>query len=366
MSGPDPLLCWLWLSHVLGSASLSTKRVLKKYGNAQNAWNARETEEFKTLVGPASTVRAQNLDPENYHERVMWCDALGVRILTCESMDYPQKLLRIPDLPLVLYCTGDTGWLNAPATVGIVGTRKPTEYGLRAAEDIGRGLAKAGAVIVSGLAEGLDSAGHRAALCERSPTIGILGIPIDRTYPTINRPLRKEIESNGCIISEYPPKSEPLGKYGFLQRNRLIAALSAAVVVVEAKEKSGTMYTVDYAKQYRRPVFAVPGSIYSVNSVGTNGLLRTGCAKAVTKAEDLFDVLRLKNTKQIPQAVRSTPAPMSETEKKVLACVSSESKGVEELIAESGLSASILSVTLMKLELSKQVIRLPGGRYILP
>ena len=280
----------------------------------------------------------------------MWCDALGVRILTCESMDYPQKLLRIPDLPLVLYCTGDTGWLNAPATVGIVGTRKPTEYGLRAAEDIGRGLAKAGAVIVSGLAEGLDSAGHRAALCERSPTIGILGIPIDRTYPTINRPMRKEIESNGCIISEYPPKSEPLGKYGFLQRNRLIAALSAAVVVVEAKEKSGTMYTVDYAKQYRRPVFAVPGSIYSVNSVGTNGLLRTGCAKAVTKAEDLFDLLHLKNTKQIPQAVRPTPAPMSETEKKVLACVSSESKGVEELIAESGLSASILSVTLMKLD----------------
>ena len=209
MSGPDPLLCWLWLSHVLGSANLSTKRVLKKYGNAQNAWNARETEEFKTLVGPASTVRAQNLDPENYHERVMWCDALGVRILTCESMDYPQKLLRIPDLPLVLYCTGDTGWLNAPATVGIVGTRKPTEYGLRAAEDIGRGLAKAGAVIVSGLAEGLDSAGHEA---QRSAFWGFRSIGHIR--PSI---VRCERKLNPTVVSSVSihPKANRLESMDF-------------------------------------------------------------------------------------------------------------------------------------------------------
>lgn len=191
------------------------KTCVEKYGNAQNAWNARETEEFKTLVGPASTVRAQNLDPENYHERVMWCDALGVRILTCESMDYPQKLLRIPDLPLVLYCTGDTGWLNAPATVGIVGTRKPTEYGLRAAEDIGRGLAKAGAVIVSGLAEGLDSAGHRAALCERSPTIGILGFrSIGHIRPSI---VRCERKLNPTVVSSVSihPKANRLESMDF-------------------------------------------------------------------------------------------------------------------------------------------------------
>ena len=191
-------------------------------------------------------------------------------------------------------------------------------------------------------------------------------------------------DRNRELIAEYPwldignkkltlLDALPVGWYGLILdmckeiKGELVKYdLVSKYQVVEAKEKSGTMYTVDYAKQYRRPVFAVPGSIYSVNSVGTNGLLRTGCAKAVTKAEDLFDLLHLKNTKQIPQAVRSTPAPMSETEKKVLACVSSESKGVEELIAESGLSASILSVTLMKLELSKQVIRLPGGRYILP
>ena len=148
--------------------------------------------------------------------------------------------------------------------------------GLQAAADLGSGLAKNGAIIVSGLADGLDSAGHRAAVKENCPTIGVLGVPIDRTYPVSNRELRKKIEQKGCVISEYPPESGPVGPNGFLQRNRLIAALSSALVVVEAQEKSGTMSTVNHAERYGKPVFVVPGSIYSPNSAGTNALLREG------------------------------------------------------------------------------------------
>ena len=128
---------------------------------------------------------------------------------------------------------------------------------------------------------------------EHCPTIGVLGVPIDKTYPATNRELRRQIEANGCVISEYPPESMAIGRVGFLQRNRLIAALSMALVVVEAQEKSGTMSTVAHAERYGKPVFAVPGSIYSPNSAGTNGLLREGRAKAVCKAEDLFSTLRL-------------------------------------------------------------------------
>lgn len=116
---------------------------------------------------------------------------------------------------------------------------------------------------MSGLADGLDSAGHRAAVGENCPTIAVMGVPIDRTYPAANRELRRAIERRGCVISEYPPESEPVGAVGFLQRNRLIAALSGALVVVEAKEKSGTMSTVGHAERYGKPVFAVPGSIFS-------------------------------------------------------------------------------------------------------
>ena len=362
---PDPLLCWLWLSQVLGPASLHAGKVLDAFGGAQEAWEARETEEFRQAAGDTAFKRAAQLDAESFHTLVMQCDALRVRILPFDDPDYPLAFSRIPDMPLVLYCTGDPAWLNQPGTVGMVGSRKPTEYGLQAAEDIGRGLARAGAIVVSGLADGLDSAGHRAAVREDRPTIGVLGVPIDRTYPATNRELRRKIEANGCVISEYPPESAAIGRVGFLQRNRLIAALSMALVVVEAQEKSGTMSTVGHAERYGKPVFAVPGSIYSPNSAGTNGLLREGRAKAVCKAEDLFETLHLTPATLRPAVPQPAPAAMSETERKVLACIGAKAKGVEELGLQSGLPTALLLGTLMKLELNGRVACLPGKRYIL-
>ena len=361
---PDPLLCWLWLSQVLGPASLHAGKVLDAFGGAQEAWEARETEEFRQAAGDTAFKRAAQLDAESFHTLVMQCDALRVRILPFDDPDYPLAFSRIPDMPLVLYCTGDPRWLNEPGAVGIVGSRKPTEYGLNAAADIGGELAKNGAIIVSGLADGLDSAGHRAAVKNDCPTIAVMGVPIDRTYPAANAALRQQIERKGCVISEYPPYSEYVGPNCFLQRNRLIAALSSAVLVVEAREKSGTMSTVSHAERYGKPVFAVPGSIYSPNSAGTNALLREGRAKAVCKPGDLFGVLGLRGA-AAPAAVRSAPDPMSETERRVLACIGPKAKGVEELGAASGLPTGLLLGTLMKLELAGRVTCLPGKRYIL-
>ena len=299
---PDPLLCWLWLAGTLGAGSQRAGAVLDAFGGAQEAWEARDTDAFAAAAGPAA--------------------------------------------------------------VGMVGTRKPTEYGLRAAEDIGRGLARAGAVIVSGLADGLDSAGHRAAVGENCPTIAVMGVPIDRTYPAANRELRRAIERRGCVISEYPPESEPVGAVGFLQRNRLIAALSGALVVVEAKEKSGTMSTVGHAERYGKPVFAVPGSIFSPASAGTNALLRDGRAKAVCTAADLFGTLGLQTARPAP-APRETPRPLSENERLVLSCLGAKAQGVEELGVKSGLPTAALLGVLMKLELAGRVSCLPGKRYIL-
>ena len=361
---PDPLLCWLWLSQVLGPASLHAGKVLDAFGGAQEAWEARETEEFRQAAGDTAFKRAAQLDAESFHTLVMQCDALRVRILPFDDPDYPLAFSRIPDMPLVLYCTGDPRWLNEPGAVGIVGSRKPTEYGLNAAADIGGELAKNGAIIVSGLADGLDSAGHRAAVGENCPTIAVMGVPIDRTYPAANRELRRAIERRGCVISEYPPESEPVGAVGFLQRNRLIAALSSALVVVEAQEKSGTMSTVNHAERYRKPVYAVPGSIFSPNSQGTNALLREGRAKAVCKAEDLFGVLGLRPAAAQAEE-RTAAAPLSENERRVLACIGPQARGVEELGSQSGLPTALLLGTLMKLELSGRVLCLPGKRYIL-
>ena len=172
----DPLLYWLWLAHVMGPASSHAGRVLDAFGGAQEAWEARDTQEFRQAAGPAAAKRAGQLVPEQFRALARRCAALRVCILPFDDPDYPLAFSRIPDMPLVLYCTGDPVWLNEPGTVGIVGSRKPTDYGLQAAADIGEALARSGALIVSGLADGLDSAGHRAAVKNGCPTIGILGV----------------------------------------------------------------------------------------------------------------------------------------------------------------------------------------------
>ena len=362
---PEPLLCWLWLAHVMGPGSAHAGRVLDAFGGAQEAWEARDTEEFRLAAGPAAVKRAGQLDPLLYRPLARRCAALGVRILPFDDPDYPLAFSRIPDMPLVLYCTGDPMWLNEPGAVGIVGSRKPTEYGLQAAADIGGALARSGAIIVSGLADGLDSAGHRAAVKNGSPTIGVLGVSIDRTYPAANVPLRHKIEQHGCILSEYAPGDASPGANGFLQRNRLIAALSSALLVVEAQEKSGTMSTVAHAERYGKPVFAVPGSIYSPNSTGTNRLLHEGRAKAACSGQDLVQALGLHaGPPQVAPAARQ-PEPLGETERRVLSCIGPQPLGVEELCVRSGLPTAALLSTLMKLQLTGRVNCLPGKRYVL-
>ena len=363
---PEPLLCWLWLAHALGAGSSHAGRVLDAFGGAQEAWENRDSDAFRQAVGPQAFARANQVGhtPESYRALTRKCEARGIHILPYDDPDYPLALTRIPDMPLVLYCTGDPRWLNEPGAVGMVGSRKPTEYGLQAAADLGSALARNGAIIVSGLADGLDSAGHRAAVKENCPTIGVQGVPIDRIYPASNRELRRKIEQKGCVISEYPPDCT-VGRNGFLQRNRLIAALSSALVVLEAQEKSGTMSTVAHAERYSKPVFAVPGSIFSANSDGTNRLLRDGRARAVCCGEDLFGILGLRRNTAEPSTPRSAPAPMDDRERKVLACVGAQPRGVEELSALSGLPTAVLLGVLMKLELSGRVSCQPGKRYIL-
>jgi len=363
---PDPLLCWLWLANTLGAGSSHAGRVLDVFGGAQEAWENRGSDAFRKAVGSPAFARANLPDntPAHYRAFARRCAARNIRILPYDDPDYPLAFSRIPDMPLVLYCTGDPLWLNEPGAVGMVGSRRPTEYGLQAAADLGGELAKNGAVIVSGLADGLDSAGHRAAVKNDCPTIAVMGVPIDRTYPAANAALRQQIERKGCVISEYPPCSECVGPNCFLQRNRLIAALSSALLVVEAQEKSGTMSTVSHAERYGKPVFAVPGSIYSPNSAGTNGLLRDGRARAVCSAADLLGPLGLR--RQSAAAVTAKqPEPLSENERKVLSCIGPQPLGIEELCVRSGLPTGVLLGTLMKLELAGRVTCLPGKRYIL-
>lgn len=362
------VLYWLWLAWLLGPASSHAGPVLDEYGTAKAVWEDRDTDRFQRRIGAAALRRWRNTPCTPAEMRPLWdtCEDGGIQIVTFADEDYPLALSRIGDPPLVLYCTGDVKYLNSRRTVGMVGSRKPTHYGVDAAALLGSELARSGAVIISGLADGLDSECHRAAVSAGKPTIGVLGVPINKTYPAANLALRAKIEARGTVISEYGPGTAPDHRVSFLQRNRIIAALSQVLVVLEARERSGTMNTVAHAERYGRKVFAVPGSIFSPLSEGTNGLLRAGRARMATSAADILEQMGLRRMAAGTSAKpASAPKPLSDNARMVLNCIGARPIGLEQLAEKTGLGTGALLVALTSLELSGWIAAQPGQRYIL-
>ncbi len=362
MTESESILYWLWLSWVLGPAPACSGELLALYGGAEGVFAARGREDLSGLLSPAHTGRLldDTRPPASFAPLACRCEALGVRILCWGGPGYPAALAALPDAPPVLYCTGLLPQDGAPY-VGMVGSRRPSEYGMQAARVIGEGLAGVGAVLVSGLADGLDSAAHRAALDCGRPTIAVLGTAIDKTYPAANRALRRQIEETGAVLSEYPPGA-PSGQGLFLQRNRLIAGLSQALCVIEARQKSGTMSTVGHARRYGVPVWAVPGSIFSPLSEGANALLAAGEASALTCAGDLLPSLGLAAAAPGSHPVPAGPPPDAET-LAVLRALGPEPKGLQQIADESGLPAGRLLAALTRLEIAGRAAALAGRQY---
>ena len=218
--------------------------------------------------------------------------------------------------------------------------------------------------MVSGLADGLDSEAHKAALAAGGATVGVLGTAIDQTYPAVNRRLRAEMDRQGAVVSEYPPGTASYRDY-FLQRNRLIAALSDLLCVVEARQRSGTMSTVHHAQRYGRPVYAVPGSIFSPMSEGTNALIAQGQAAPALSADGLLKALGLPTRSEPENAPAGTaaPAPLLAEDAALLEHIGARPVAFERLCAESGLGVGELLAGLTRLELAGQITALAGRRY---
>lgn len=208
-----------------------------------------------------------------------------------EDEKYPQRLLRTKNFPTEIYAIGNIELLNAKYTIGIVGTRKCTEYGRRVANEFGKELSSKGICIISGLAMGIDGIAHNAAIEEQGRTIAVLGCGLNYIYPPENEWLfHKILEKGGCIISEYPTNTKP-EKSHFPSRNRIISGLSDAVLVVEANYRSGSSITAKYAKKEGKVVYAIPNIIYATEGIGTNRLIREG-AVLVTKPEQIIENIK--------------------------------------------------------------------------
>ena len=303
---------WIWLSRVVGPASARGKELLAVYGSPKEVYEARQREDFSPYLTDTQAGRLRQLSLEDCLPAWARGQRAGIRLLPYGGEGYPARLADIPDPPLLLYATGAAGALEGAPAVAIIGSRRPSAYGTQAARTLAAALAKAGAVVVSGLADGLDGEAHRAALEEGGRTVGFLGCAIDQTYPASNRPLRARMEEKGEVFSEYEPGEGGQPSY-FLQRNRLIAAACDLICVAEARLKSGTMSTVRHALRYGRPVFAVPGEIFSPQSEGTNTLLSQGHARPVVGPETLLEALGLKTEKaRRPKKKKAAPPPQSE------------------------------------------------------
>jgi DNA processing protein len=290
-----------------------------------------------------------------------WVEA-GYGILPMTSPRYPGALWELPDPPPVLFLRGRWELLHGPA-VAIVGSRKATETGRRSAETMARILGAAGICVVSGLALGIDGAAHRGALAGGGPTVAVLGSGLDVGYPAAHRPLREKIARQGALLSEFLP-GEEARKYHFPKRNRIIAALARAVIVVEAGARSGALITVDHALDLGREVLVTPGSVENPQAVGSNGLLRDG-ARPLTDPAGIMEELEPMGFQLPPAQGEPLPAAGIPLELKPLwEALSTEPRELDQVARSASLPMDRALAGLSTLELNGWVRQCPGMRFM--
>lgn len=338
-----------------------TLRVLKnKFGSYETAWRASQTE-LETLGLREDILRAilwkkPSLHPDQEMTKLV---RENIWTLTENDPDFPLALREIPSPPIIIYGRGDIKTLKEKHLFAVVGTRKPTSYGLEATTALTHELIGAGITIVSGLAMGIDARAHETAVENKGRTIAVLGSGVDQNsiFPPENRGLsRRIVELSGTIISEYAPGT-PAVKEHFPARNRIISGLSKGVLVVEAREKSGALITASLALEQNREVFALPGSIFSLASAGPNKLIQQG-AKAVTSAQDILEELGIdynKRRKEVDELI-------NEKERLILELLS-EPLGVDFLKEKTGLDTSTVVASLSLLELKGRIKNMGGDTY---
>lgn len=291
-----------------------------------------------------------------------------IKTVSIDSKDYPIRLKSIKTAPKLLYYCG-TLPKDDEIGVAIVGSRIPSIYGMRACKEVGSDIANSNATIISGLAKGIDSIAHECAVSKGKRTIAVLGSGIDQSslYPKENlRLAQRIIDNRGLIISEYPPKTKPT-RYSFPERNRIIAGLSEAVLIIEAKIKSGSLITADLAKNQGKKLFAVPNSIYDKNSEGTNRLIKNG-AKLITCAEDVFEELRKNDLPLIYKDDKKIAVDGdNENERHILNILkeSCSPLSIERIIKVSKLSSSDTIATITILEIKDKIIDIKDHNYLI-
>ena len=279
----------MWISLIQNLGFKKYTRLIQKFKSNKGIWNASKAELLEVEgIGVKIADLITNVDLKQYVQKhIKYMEKNNIDIIGIEDKEYPCLLKTIYDPPIYLYIKGNKNILDNVA-LSIIGCREASKYGIKVAKDFAYNLSKQQINIVSGLAKGIDSAAHLGTLEANGKTIAVLGNGLDTIYPKENISLAQKIlDSGGVIISEYPLGTTPK-KENFPARNRIISGLSNSLLVVEAKEKSGTLITVDFALEQGRDIFVIPGNIDAINSIGTNELIKQG-AKLVTSWEECME-----------------------------------------------------------------------------
>ena len=339
---------WLGLHLIPQFGIAKITQLLAHFASAAELWQASD-QRLLQLELPRPILRQfiagrKSIDLDREWEAVR---KVGASLITIECAAYPDLLRSLSDRPPLLYIRGELDSNNK--RIAIVGTRKPSRYGLDAAEQLAYNLAQEGVTIVSGLAHGIDAAAHRGALRAGGRTIAVMATGIDRIYPQDNVDLAREIVEAGAIITEMPIGVAPLAK-NFPQRNRIISGMSLGVLVAEAPEKSGAMNTVTHASEQGRDVFALPHNIFSQSGRGSNALIQDG-AKLVMRVGDVLEELNIAYQNNETRIETEQIQPTNNTEALILHELGADPVHVDLIVRRTNLPASTVASTLTLLEL---------------
>ncbi|MGN6400270.1 MAG: DNA-processing protein DprA [Flavisolibacter sp.] len=361
----NELLYQLSLTLVPNIGDVQAKLLLQHFGSASSIFKARQSELDK--IEGIGLVKAKSIKEFNdFHsaeEEIKFIEKYKIKTLFLTDNDYPQRLLNCYDSPTILFYKG-TADLNVSKIVGIVGTRNYTDYGKQFTEDFVKDLFEQQVLIVSGLALGIDAFAHKAALKNNLPTVGVVGHGLDKIYPSVNTNLAKDmIKHDGGLLSEFFSGTKP-DKHNFPLRNRIVAGLCDATVVIETNTKGGSMITAKLADAYNRDVFAVPGRTTDSKSSGCNHLIKNNKAILLTDADEFLQVMGWTEKKMKPKKQKELFIELSAEEKLIVHLLQQkEAMHIDEINLSSGLNSSAVAAAILNLELQGVVGSMPGKMY---
>ena len=365
---------WLWLCVCVGLNRKKQLILLNKFKTIENIYNA-DLYLYKELdfLTDEELNLLSNKDLKVAENEFKKISDFGAFVLTIDSPDYPTILKEIYDPPTILYCKGKLVDMNKRLCISVVGTRKATAYGKSCAKNLSNALALQGVIIVSGLALGIDTFSHKGALEAGAPTVAIIGSGLDVPYPPSNANLMTEIEKTGLVMTEYPLGSTP-EKFHFPERNRIISGISQGTIVIEADLKSGSLITAKSATDQGRDVFAVPGNINSVYSLGTNNLIKDG-AKMALDANEIINDFKFNYPERVLNSINFDEALYSQNEKmasfsefgsdeeKIISVLKEGRANADIVCEKTGIAIGSVNSALLILELKGEIIKSAGGYY---